>query len=331
MRRKILCRIPCAWDATALYRSTGPFNDLRTKADYSFKEAHTYNWVVIGSHDAVFLQRPFTEQDLQLAHLTKRCNKPLVIDFDDDLFSVPEHNPAFKFYASEKTHEIMRRVVALADQVIVSTQELAKVYNQFRGTKDACVIIPNAFPDHMRAFDKTVSPREKIISWRGSNTHAMDLRTIHPAIVHVTKNYPDWKWAFIGDADFDTLNLVPREQRIQIPTQDPLDYLETFKTLKPTVHIIPLLDNQFNRAKSNIAWIEATFAGAATIAPNWPEWQKQGVLTYSNLEEFVAKLVGIIQKPESAQSHVFASYDDTPLISELWQARLDVFEKAINR
>jgi len=184
---------------------------------FLFKESANYNWVVIGSHDCVFLQRPFTEQDLQLAHLTKRCNKPLVIDFDDDLFSVPEHSPAHKFYESHRVHQQIKQIIGLADQVIVSTEALAKKYNEYR-TKDPCVVIPNALPDHMVPFTDEYTQRSKVISWRGSNTHNYDLRLMHPLIRFIAKEYTDWKFVFFGEPDWDTLNLIPREQRQVVPT-----------------------------------------------------------------------------------------------------------------
>jgi len=41
----------------------------------------------------------------------------------------------------------------------------------------------------------------------------------------------------------------------------------------------------------NIAWIEATYAGAATIGPAWQEWQHTGILNYSSVEE-TGKTIG---------------------------------------
>ncbi len=56
--------------------------------------------------------------------------------------------------------------------------------------------------------------------------------------------------------------------------------------LQPAIMIVPLVDNDFNRAKSNIAWLEGCFAGAAVIAPDFPEFQRPGVLNYSSPEQF---------------------------------------------
>ncbi len=55
---------------------------------------------------------------------------------------------------------------------------------------------------------------------------------------------------------------------------------------RPKLLIVPLVDNEFNRSKSNIAWIEATLCGAVCIAPDFPEWRKPGVITYKDDKEF---------------------------------------------
>ena len=327
--KSVLCRIPCPWDATALYRSTGPFNHLRTIANIQFKTSENYNWVVIGSHDCIFMQRPFTDQDLQLAHLTKRCNKPLILDYDDDLFSVPEHNPAFKFYGSEKIHKNIRMMVAMADQVMVSTELLGEKLNTFRENKAECVVVPNALPHHMLDMKQEKVPRDKVITWRGSNTHEFDLATVHESISHVVNKFPDWKWVFLGEPDYRTLSLVPKNMRTVVPSQDPIDFLNIFKSAKSTVHIVPLEHTQFNLAKSNIAWIEATYAGAATIAPKFGEWLLPGIINYDSPDSFTHQLTSVLEDPKKAEEPLSISLGSIPLVGTTNKLRKAVFQSVM--
>jgi len=53
--------------------------------------------------------------------------------------------------------------------------------------------------------------------------------------------------------------------------------------------IYTLSDTPFNRAKSNISWIEATYAGSSVIAPEFlPEFANMpGVITYNELMDSV--------------------------------------------
>jgi hypothetical protein len=45
--------------------------------------------------------------------------------------------------------------------------------------------------------------------------------------------------------------------------------------------MVPLHVSDFNRAKSNIGWIEAVHAGAITVAPDFQEWRRPGVINYA--------------------------------------------------
>jgi hypothetical protein len=71
-------------------------------------------------------------------------------------------------------------------------------------------------------------------------------------------------------------------------------YMGVFRQLAPFIHIVGLEDNPFNRAKSNVAWVEASAAGAVVLAPDWPEWQRPGVQTYTDPEDFERKLKALM-------------------------------------
>jgi hypothetical protein len=65
---------------------------------------------------------------------------------------------------------------------------------------------------------------------------------------------------------------------VHSPMRDFLEYLQNdLPRFRPAIAFVALRDNEFNRAKSNIAWIEAAYAGAAVVAPNLPEFEQPGV------------------------------------------------------
>jgi hypothetical protein len=67
---------------------------------------------------------------------------------------------------------------------------------------------------------------------------------------------------------------------------DYFGFMGQFKRMKPWTHIVPLTDNPFNRAKSNISALEAIYAGAIPIVPDWEEWQIPGAMRYNSFESF---------------------------------------------
>ena len=76
---------------------------------------------------------------------------------------------------------------------------------------------------------------------------------------------PDWRCNKLGDVH---------------SYRDVFSYMEQLHGLAPAIHIVPLCDIPFNRAKSNNAWLEATSTGAIVVAPDLPEWRRPGVLLY---------------------------------------------------
>jgi len=79
-----------------------------------------------------------------------------------------------------------------------------------------------------------------------------------------------------------------------LPPQEPITYFKTIYDLRPTVLIVPLKDCEFNKAKSNIAWIEGVFSGGIALAPDWEEWKRPGCITYSSPDDFMNKLERIL-------------------------------------
>jgi hypothetical protein len=74
---------------------------------------------------------------------------------------------------------------------------------------------------------------------------------------------------FVGDDPWFT-RFIPKSRRIVI--KQPLDiyeYMQLIVQTHPALMIVPLVDSNFNRCKSDCAWLEGTFAGATVLAPEF--------------------------------------------------------------
>lgn len=304
----VLVRIPTPYSAVSFYRSTGPFQHLRSIMNITFSEPLSYNWTSLGYADVVFLERPHTDNDLALVKLAKNLKRPVIVDYDDDLFSVPDWNPSFSQYGL-KAKENIKEILSLADAVTVTTEKLADVLNSYRGLRKPCDIIPNAFPNHLITFKTPQKPpRQKIITWRGSSTHLKDLRIAYDGLRTFFERNPDWRIVFMGEPPYEAIERIGKYGSV-IHSLEPIQYLNTLYSLAPAIHIVPLVDNEFNRSKSNIAYLEATFAGAAVLAPDWMEWQQPGCWNYPGSHDgFKSMLLAIggdyYHSPGTANDHV---------------------------
>lgn len=295
----VLCHIPNVFDATAFYRSTHVFDQLRKTGSVEFKHTREFNRAHISSNDILFMQRPSLSDDIKIMSIAKDVNVPVWVDYDDDLFSVPGHNPASRFYVKDVLDN-MAKIIVNADAISVSTDTLknrfVSLLSQFtdkEALEKKIWVIPNAFPDHlnMPKIGDQLPERTKRVVWRGSHTHEMDLCSVGGALDLASRQFPDWEFVFMGDPAWSVVDNIDPSRRQVIKTQDTLEYFKTLYSLAPSIMIVPLLDNEFNRSKSNIAWIEGTWAGAACLVPNFPEWTDKGAFEQTH---FVTDLIHML-------------------------------------
>lgn len=280
---RVAALIPNKFDAISLYRGIGPLSHLRRIVpNLEFVDGREWNWVNLSMVDAVYISRPYLKNELDLILMAKELKVPIWVDYDDNLFQIPHSNPAVIHYDIEAQKRI-QEIVAVADVVTVSTDHLNKTI--FSLTRNANIYtVPNAWPDHIIPFFEASFPRQNVISWRGSKTHDDDLMQAHQMISMVEKEFVDVNFAFFGEPFWQTVKLLPDTRYKWFRPVEPLKYLKQLFKLSPKIHFVPLRNNEFNQSKSNIAWIEATYAGATVIAPDMPEWRKPGVINYDNSE-----------------------------------------------
>lgn len=290
-RPRLNCIIPNPNDSTALYRSSGVLSKLKHHIDCDFTFETSISWSSLSWFDILFLQRPWGESLYKACIIAKNNNTPIWIDYDDYLIDVPDYNPASKFFNNKKEQENMLEMIKLADVVTVTTEKLKE---KFLPLNKNVFIIPNAFNDYMFKWEYNFS-KNKSINWRGSSSHKKDLHSLLESLIEIQRNEisNDWKWNFIG-TDAELLKGFIKFK--QHPVLDPVEYFYFIKQLNPTIQLSPLVINEFNECKSNIAWIEGCYSGAITIAPKQlKEFNRPGVLLYDNIEDFKKILLSCMQ------------------------------------
>lgn len=299
--------LPDATDATSFYRGAGPLAQLkRTHPEVQIAWGDLKNramwWTTMCASDVIFVQRPGSVSQLEAIKEAKCASKKVWIDFDDDLFHVPVSNPGYFHYSQPETRKILETAIKTADLVTVSTLALGQVVTPHLNTTARCVVIPNAYDDETFAWmSGALEPRQKVIVWRGSKTHDADVQVYAPAIIEVLKKHPDWKFHAFGDLPWMITEHLPAIQwsHSRLPI---LFYQRDLYNLKPAAVVVPLTDHLFNHSKSNIAYIEATLAGAATVAPSYlPEFQRPGIYGM-NPETCAEVLKHVMEQTNTLQS-----------------------------
>lgn len=314
-RTRILAVIPNPVDSTSLYRGMGPISRLlEDHENFEVFTTNDYNWSSIQMMcDVLFMQRPHTVNHVQLAKLAKRHNKPIILDFDDDLFTVPESNPAFSVYGKEQTKRNIIECMLMADTIWCSTKFLQeKISKKILSEKKSNVLlVPNALD--MKCFGYSYLKRDEdvhnLVMWRGSRTHDSDILSHLQQIVELIASNPTYTFHFQGGMPWFLKKATEKLENItQGDFLDPFEYAKMITEARPSLWIVPLEDNEFNRSKSNIAWLESIMSGGVSVCPNWEEWQVKGAINYNSPADFLNK----------AQEFLKAKTDPREMNEQAW-------------
>ena len=285
-------------DATAWWRVVAPFSRLQRETDEFFFDLQLSEQFLSMSHffDVVLMQRPYKELHLKMAIECKSRRIPLWIDYDDDLFNVPLSNPSYLTYIDDQNRNNIRGLLALADVITVTTRRLKELLESQIGKGRNIQVVPNALDLKAVPVRDLPIQTEKRVLWRGSRHHYEDVHDFIGAMGRCAKAFPEVKWYFLGSPP---MFLVKRE----IPGAEfyaPMSgtaYWGTLQKIKPAIGVVPLVDNQFNRCKSNIAGIEYAYAGAVPLFPDWDAWNEIRGARYHDVDTFEEVLTELLEKP----------------------------------
>jgi len=258
-------------------------------------EAHRYRllgmlYTAAVQADAIVFQRTETEAALSAMHALKDQfpNKPILTEIDDDLLNIANYSPAAEFFKpSEDRSSLLNlalRQFKSSDALIVSTPFLKELY------ADYCkhiYVVPNSID--LNLWDKAAKQRRKIgglrIGWIGGGTHSEDLRLLDEIIDPICEDNKDVKFVICSYFGEDLQNLpdfLRNRKNVEIVNHwaPVLKYPVHLSRQDFDIGLAPLRDNEFNRAKSNLRWLEYSALGIPTVASqvgHFAETIKHGV------------------------------------------------------
>ena len=276
-------------DSTSFYRANGVLHDLKNQmpleiTSMNFSELKDMSWANLVLFDAVFMQRPYQSVALKMSQYCRELNLPIWVDFDDYLLDIPADNRSHALFNNPQTKETIVKILQLANVVTVSTHALKKGFSE---ANQNIHVIPNAFNTKLFNYRQNKVQTEKTMLWRGSETHSLDLFFYGDEIYSNQQKFTDWNFLYFG---WNPWFIPHTENRKHIGPTDPVLYFRQVHGLSPRAMHVPLVDSFFNRCKSNIAYIEGSFAGAVCLVPEWEEWTLPGAITYKNAAEYHEKM-----------------------------------------
>lgn len=221
-------------------------------------------------YDTICVQRVHNWDSQSVLERLKKAGKRIIYDIDDDLFSIPESNPASKAMGRGEQMAALA-CMKLADVVVVTTTALQERLGQLLGRDP--VVIPNAIDldDGWLPTEKTGSPDGmQRIFWQGSNTHDEDWGECFAAVSQVMKERNNVRLVLLGFLPTmvrKSMDVPWFKNRVEhLGPMAPEAYFRLIKHIRGEVGLAPICQNPFNEAKSPIKWIENSMIGMPTVA-----------------------------------------------------------------
>jgi hypothetical protein len=245
---------------------------------------------------AVRIQRQATESQKQFMSFIKSIQDKqkekmnIIYEIDDIIFieDIPEYNRFRSAFDDPTIRKTSMEIMNLADEMTVTNQFMKDYFADKTGHKQISVI-PNFVPKFWmdRFYDKTEisnnfeqNKKKPRILYCGSGAHFdVDSRVKHVDDFHhvqevIRKTVKDFQWVFFGGYPLPLRDLVQAGKIEYHGWKSLMEYPYKIYDLKPQLMYAPLIDNNFNRAKSDLKFIEGCCMGLPTIC--------QDMVTYEN-------------------------------------------------
>lgn len=278
------------WSACGYYRVILPLN-LMEQMGAQVKVTSVCSYPDIIQSDLIIAPRQHKEEIKGLLTEALWMDKTVIFEIDDDLNHLSPNNPAFSVYHTG-TEELKNidKIMQSCSGVTVSTVELGKWY---RKNNRNVAVVQNCIDFSQRNWSVNVDwtaegikmdllniPRPPdygervIIGYSCGNTHAEDFALVASSISKILQRNPNAAFAiysspptqekFAGQIkSYDKAGLIQPSQIIFLPARHFLDHPIGLQGMD--IQIGPLVVNQFNLAKSDLKFLEASAAGAAFV------------------------------------------------------------------
>lgn len=205
---------------------------------------------------------------LQAFEHAKSLGKLCVLDVDDDVWALHPDNPGYEHYSQPGAGEFAREVARQADVVTVATEYLGEM---MRPLNPNVRVIRNMLPAENWPSEakQVVHDPPIVIGWAGSSSHGPDLRMLGGVVETILDHYPQVRFAFSRSCE---IPFAPHERIDIIPPTGIEEYPNMVQRFD--IGLAPILDNRFNRAKSDLKFIEYGICGIPVIASKVLPYEK---------------------------------------------------------
>ena len=230
---------------------------------------------------AVRIQRQATPQQLEFVKFLRKLadanNFRLIYEIDDICFheDIPDYNKYKTAFTDPKIRQSAQEMMEICDEITVTCPFMRDYYASKTNNKNVTVI-PNFMPKFwiggksdinrtMESYEK--NKRKPRILYAGSGAHFdVENRTkFRDDFEHVNdvirRTVDKYQWVFLGAHPLPIRDLIQNGKIEFHPWKRLYEYGQGLYDLNVNMIVAPLQDSTFNRAKSDLKYIEACALG----------------------------------------------------------------------
>jgi len=226
-----------------------PHQNLPGSSFFCFANQPNFN--VIAGCDIVVVQRCCSMPQFQFINTCRQLGAKIVYDLDDDVWDLPEYNPAhgrlmqmrqgfidcirFTDLVTTSTHTLRKRIKAnVKNMVNIATK------------REIPIMVAENWIDE-RLYATPIRRPEFVIGWSGSSSHVGDLLLVADALKSVANTRPDAFIEFRGCEPDESM------RRLRNFYHKPWTAVAEFSARMPvwgwSIALAPLTDHPFNESK----------------------------------------------------------------------------------
>jgi len=320
---KILVYIGCF--GTSYWRMAIPLMELMKSPEFNIRICNLRKEEDVAWADILVFQRAANSTLVSDAIKAKSRGKKVVVDLDDCIHNHPTYNPG-KQMESKPYLEEMTGIMYLADAITLSTDFLATLYKNRLKMQKPHVVLPNVVKKEH--WETTLYRNDEWVNicWAGTNTHSADLEVVSQAIKQCIDKYPfvnlftvGWDGIYKHQADKtvyyqDYFGTIPQNRRFHFNWIDHCHRVVKYVQFAD-IGIAPLVENDFNRAKSAVKYLEYGMCGVPTIATDLEPYRlgdNSGITLIKNnkFSKWLKALEELIENEEKRRALGSTSYQN---------------------
>jgi|GEM_PF-367102 len=248
------------WEnSISVLRLVGPLEQAGVRPLNGFNEGKI-SFEAISRADLVVIQRDIPRHTAEYEEIMRQAHskgKPVVYEIDDLLLELPRDHPDRMVRSYTDALPSIVRAMVEADAVTTSSLPLCEYLRAFNPNT---WLLPNYINDRLWTFRNSSEPQvglPVIVGYMGTDTHAPDLEMIAAPLQNILGRYGDRvRFRIWGTEPPSILRNHPRVEWISLRLGNYAEFAKYFGEQECDIVIAPLRDNQFNRCKSPLKFLE---------------------------------------------------------------------------